>query len=242
MDHRLLCGVNRRITVLTLTSFITNIGKIMSRYWYIWLVKGIGYTLLFSVIALFFGTIIGSLFAMGRLSKIKPLKWLIVAIVEVVRGTPTLLQLYWCYFFIPMLFPVLNFGPFLSVSIALVINSSAYVSEIIRSGIEAVDKGQTEAARSLGLSGSVTMAKIVFPQAVKNILPALGNEFITVVKETSLASTFFVGELMTSYLIVKGNTYLSTECLVIVGIIYFLLTSILSRGLKFVERKLKAHA
>ena len=86
------------------------------------------------------------------------------------------------------------------------------------------------------------MIKIVLPQAVKNILPALGNEFVTVIKETSLASTFFVGELMTSYLVVKGNTYLTFECLFIVGAIYFILTFTLSKILGAVERKMKAHA
>ena len=124
----------------------------------------------------------------------------------------------------------------------MVLNSAAYVSEIIRSGIEAVAKGQTEASRSLGLSKTTTMVSIVLPQAVKNILPALGNEFITVVKETSLASTFFIGDLMTSYLKVKGVNYLTMECLIITGAIYFILNFILSKLLLVVERRMKAHA
>ena len=99
-----------------------------------------------------------------------------------------------------------------------------------------------EAARSLGLTQHTAMLSIVLPQAIKNILPALGNEFIMVVKETSLASTFFVGELMTSYLLVKGNTYLTMECLFIVGVLYFALTFILSKGLAAWERRMKAHA
>ncbi len=223
-----------------------NIVEIIGRYWYVFLVKGVGYTLLLSAIAVLCGTVIGALFAIGKTSKFKPLKWVIVAIVEVVRGTPTLLQLYACYFFIPMICEKLHMNieinEFWSVAIALIINSAAYVSEIIRSGIEAVDKGQTEASRSLGLTGTMTMTNIILPQAVKNILPALGNEFITVVKETSLASTFFVGEIMTAYLEVKGYTYLSTECLLIVGAIYFILTFVLSKLLKVFERRLKARA
>ena len=138
----------------------------------------------------------------------------------------------------PLLLPSLNVSTYASVAIALTINSSAYVSEVIRSGIQAVDKGQTEAARSLGLTQSQAMIKVVLPQAVKNILPALGNEFITIIKETSLASTFFVGDLMTSYLTVNGKEFLPLQCLLIVGIIYFILTFILGRGVSALERRL----
>ena len=218
----------------------------MGRYWYVFLVKGIGYTLLLSLIVVFFGAIFGSILAIFKRTKFAPIKWLISAFVEVVRGTPALLQLYVAYFFVPMMFDIKGLSSerqaFTCCAIALIINSAAYVSEIIRSGIEAVDKGQTEASRSLGLTSGTTMIKIVLPQAIKNILPALGNEFITVIKETSLASTFFVGELMTSYLIVKGNTYLSTECLIIVAVLYFVLTFTLSKILGVAERKMKAHA
>lgn len=231
---------------MTFSSLFENIAKIMGRYWYVFLVKGIGYTLLLSVIVVFFGAIIGSILAIFKRTKFAPVKWLITAFVEVVRGTPALLQLYVAYFFVPMMLDIKGLSSeqqaFACCAIALIINSAAYVSEIIRSGIEAVDKGQTEAARSLGLTSGTTMIKIVLPQAVKNILPALGNEFITVIKETSLASTFFVGELMTSYLIVKGNTYLSTECLIIVAVLYFVLTFTLSKILGVAERKMKAHA
>ena len=138
----------------------------------------------------------------------------------------------------PLLLPSLNVSTYASVAIALTINSSAYVSEVIRSGIQAGDKGQTEAARSLGLTRSQAMIKVVLPQAVKNILPALGNEFITIIKETSLASTFFVGDLMTSYLTVNGKEFLPLQCLLIVGIIYFILTFILGRGVSALERRL----
>ena len=231
---------------MTFSSLFENIAKIMGRYWYVFLVKGIGYTLLLSLIVVFFGAIFGSILAIFKRTKFAPIKWLISAFVEVVRGTPALLQLYVAYFFVPMMFDIKGLSSerqaFTCCAIALIINSAAYVSEIIRSGIEAVDKGQTEASRSLGLTSGTTMIKIILPQAVKNILPALGNEFITVIKETSLASTFFVGELMTSYLIVKGNTYLSTECLIIVAVLYFVLTFTLSKILGVAERKMKAHA
>ncbi|MBR2582939.1 MAG: amino acid ABC transporter permease [Oscillospiraceae bacterium] len=224
-------------------TFFTNIANILAKYWRVFLLQGIGYTLLLSVIAVAGGAFFGSLLALAKRSRMKILRAVVNALVEVVRGTPVLLQLYIGVFVFPMLIPKLSSLPYIySVSIVLIINSSAYVSEIIRSGIEAVDPGQMEAARSLGLTQRTAMLSIVLPQAIKNILPALGNEFITVVKETSLASTFFVGELMTAYLKVKGNTYLTMECLAIVGVLYFALTFILSKLLKSMERRMKARA
>ena len=224
-------------------NFIMNIVKIMTKYWKVFLLQGIGYTLLLSIIAVAGGAFFGSLMALVKRSRLKILKALVNVIVAVVRGTPVLLQLYIGVFVFPMIIPKLSSLPYIySVSIVLIINSSAYVSEIIRSGIEAVDIGQMEAARSLGLTQHTAMLSIVLPQAVKNILPALGNEFIMVVKETSLASTFFVGELMTAYLKVKGNTYLTMECLLIVGVLYFALTFILSKILKAWEGRMKARA
>ena len=223
--------------------FFTNIAGIMAKYWRVFLVQGIGYTLLLSLIAVAGGAFFGSLMALAKRSRLKILKILVGVVVEIVRGTPVLLQLYIGVFIFPMIIPKLSSMPYIySVSIVLIINSSAYVSEIIRSGIEAVDIGQMEAARSLGLTQRTAMLSIVLPQAVKNILPALGNEFIMVVKETSLASTFFVGELMTAYLKVKGYTYLTMECLAIVGVLYFALTYILSKILKSLERRMKARA
>ena len=220
--------------------FFSNIVKIMAKYWKVFLLQGVGYTLLLSAITVVCGAVLGLLLYLGRTARFKPLNWLCVAIVEVVRGTPMLLQLYVAYFLVPKILPfhVTEFG---SVAVGLVINSGCYVSEIFRSGIQAIDRGQTEAARSLGLNARQTMTRIILPQAIKNILPALGNEFIMIVKETSLASTFFVGDLMTSYLKVKGNTYLTMECLTIVGVIYFVLTFILSKLLSAFERRLKAH-
>ena len=241
----LLSEIKEEKTV-SIIEIIENIGKILGRYWYVFLVKGVGYTLLLSIIVLVCGSILGSLMAIGKGSRIAPLRWIITAVVEVVRGTPSLLQLYVGYFFVPQLFNITGLSArqqaFFCCAVALIINSAAYVSEIVRSGIEAVDKGQTEASRSLGLNKLATMTRVILPQAIKNILPALGNEFIVVIKETSLASTFFVGELMTAYLEVKGATYLSTECLIIVGAIYFILTFTLSKIMGVAERKMKTNA
>ena len=147
-------------------------------------------------------------------------------------------SLYIFYFVLPELLPFLNLSQFMWVAIAMCINSSAYVSEVIRSGIQAVDKGQAEAARSLGLSSSQTMMKIILPQAIRNILPALGNEFIMILKETSLASTFFLGDLMTSHKLVSGATYLQLESLTIVGVIYLCMTFPLSKLVEAFEKKM----
>jgi His/Glu/Gln/Arg/opine family amino acid ABC transporter permease subunit len=192
-----------------------------------------------------FGTVFGALLALVKIGKIKPLKWIVNAIVEIIRGTPMLLQLYISTFLIPVIIPAMNQlenKKLICISFTLILNSAAYVSEIIRSGIEAVDKGQTEAARSLGLNSTTTMIQVVLPQAVKNILPALGNEFITIIKETSLASTFYVGELMTTYHVIVGKTHNSLPILMIIGIIYFVLNFVLSKALGVFERRMKAHA
>ncbi len=212
----------------------------MSQYWDVFLIRGVGVTLLLSAITVFFGAIFGSLLAIAKMSRFKLLRFVVTAFVEFIRGTPILLQLYIGYFVVPLLLPFLGMSTFSSIAVALVINSSAYVSEVVRSGIQAVDCGQTEAARSLGLNKRQAMLHVVLPQAIKNILPALGNEFIMIIKETSLASTFFVGDLMTSYLTVKGATYLSFESLIIVGVIYFVLTFSLSKLVGAYERRLKA--
>jgi polar amino acid transport system substrate-binding protein len=124
-------------------------------------------------------------------------------------------------------------------TIAFTLAFSATAGSIMWNAVQAVDAGQGEAARSLGLSKTQTMGKVILPQAVKNILPALGNEFVTIIKETSLASTFFVGDLMTAYLTVKGVTYLAFESLIIVGVIYFVLTFCLSKLIGVYERRLK---
>ena len=219
--------------------FIDNIIILVSKYWNLFLI-GTGYTLLLSIITVFFGSILGSVLALLKNNKFLPVRFLVSAYVEIVRGTPILLQLYIFTFIIPLAFPVFKPYTFVCILIALILNSAAYVSEVIRSGIEAVDKGQTEAARSLGLNKNQTLFKIVLPQAVRYILPALGNEFIMMIKETSLASTFFVGDLMTQYQTVTGATFLVIEPLTIIGIIYFVLTFSLSKGVAVLERRMKA--
>ena len=216
-----------------------NIIKLTIKYWDKFLLTGMGYTLSLAAITVAVGAILGSLIALLRMSKFPPFKWIAAIYTEIIRGTPMPLQLYLFYSALPPLIPFLNRKQYLCVAIALVCNSAAYVSEIIRSGIQAVDIGQTEAARSLGLSSRQTMTEIILPQAIKNILPALGNEFIMIVKDTSLASTFFIGDLMTQCLLIKGTTYLTMEPLIMVAVVYFVLTFILTKLLGFFERRLR---
>lgn len=220
-------------------------GEIFVEYWDLLLIRGLSATILLSLLTVVLGTVIGAVFAIVKISRVRVFRWIVNAIVEVIRGTPMLLQLYISTFLIPVIIPAMNElenKKLICIAFTLVINSAAYVSEIIRSGIEAVDKGQTEAARSLGLTNTVSMMKIVLPQAIKNILPALGNEFVTVIKETSLASTFYVGELMTQYHKIVGQTHNSLPILMIIGIIYFVLNFVLSKALGAFERRMKAHA
>ena len=216
---------------------LENIVTVVERYWSLFL-SGLGYTLLLALITVVCGTLLGSLIALMRMARFHPLSVVATAFIEVIRGTPLLLQLYVFYFLVPKIMPF-EIGEFTSVSMALVINSTAYVAEIIRAGILAVDRGQTEAARSLGMDGRQTMVKIVMPQAVKNILPALCNEFVAVVKETSLASTFFVGDLMTVFRRINASIFMTLEPLIVVGIIYFVVTFTVSKAVGVLERRLK---
>lgn len=217
---------------------IDNIIRILSRYSSIFLL-GLFNTLWMAFLSILFGTVLGTFIALGKLSKRKILNTVTGIYIEVLRGTPMLLQLYFFWILVPRVIP--GFSDTQSVMVALIINSSAYVAECIRAGIQAVDYGQREAALSLGLSESNVMKKVILPQAVKNILPALGNEFVVMIKETSLASVFFAGELMTAYKTVQSATFLALEPLTIAGLIYLLVTVVLTRLLKKLEWRLRAN-
>ena len=199
--------------------------------------KGLWGTLWLSAMTVFFGTLLGMLIALMHMGKSKILRGFADIYIEILRGTPILLQLYFFWIGLPKIIPF-DLTDTQCILVALIVNASAYISEIIRAGINAVDKGQWEAARSIGLTETHVMTRIILPQAVKNILPALCNEFISTVKGTSLASVFFVGELMTSYKSVQSATFLALESLTIVGIIYFILNFVLSKLLVLLERRM----
>lgn len=200
--------------------------------------EGLWGTLWLSAVTVVLGTVLGMFVALLRMGKIKVFNWIADAYIEVLRGTPTLLQLYFFWIGLPKLLPFLNLSDTMCILVAMTVNASAYISEIIRAGINAVDRGQWEAARSIGLSEVHVMTHVILPQAVKNILPALCNEFISTIKGTSLASVFFVGELMTSYKTVASATFLQMQSLLIAGVIYFTITFTLSKLLKILERRL----
>lgn len=200
--------------------------------------SGLGVTLALAAITVVFGTVLGALIAILKTSKVKVVNFVVAAYVELIRGTPLLLQLYFFYYLLPDVLH-LELSKMTCIIVALVVNSSAYVAEIIRSGMQAVDKGQKEAAISLGMSDMNILLRILLPQAIKNILPALGNEFIMVVKETSLASTFFIGDLMTKSKELTASTYMAIEPLMIVGMIYFTVTFTLSKLVGYLEGRMK---
>ena len=218
---------------------LANIQRLLLKYGMNFL-NGLGTTLLLALISVAIGCVIGAFVAIMRLSRSKVLNSIATVYTEVIRDTPLLLQLYFFYFLLPDLLPAMRLSKFTCIAVALVINSGAYMSEVFRSGIQSVDRGQTEAARSLGLSASQTMTRIVLPQAFKNVLPAMCNEFVAITKETSLASTFYVGDLMPQYQTISGKTYLVIEPPVIIGVIYFVVTFTMSKLIAVLERRLKS--
>ena len=220
------------------------IADIFANY-YQYFLRGTRTTIVVSLVTVFFGTVVGCLIALLRISKFKPLSGVAKLYVTVLRGTPLLVQLYIVYYqlnFIP--YPD---GTFLGVELARVIpciialslNSGAYVAEIIRAGIQAVDFGQTEAALSCGMTFGQSMRYIILPQAVKNILPAIGNEFVTMVKETSIIQYLGISDLMYNNGIVVTSTYNPLPCYYISALIYLTLNVVLGKGLNIFEMRLK---
>ena len=211
--------------------------EVLFEYWPIFLKGTIG-TLRYAFIAVSLGSVLGAFIAIMHLSRNKLIEGIASVYANILRGTPLLVQMYIAYFFLPMVIPALNkLDKEVYVLIALILNSSAYVSEIIRGGINSVDSGQNEAARSLGLSASHTMTKIILPQAIKNILPSLANEYIAMIKETSMAGTFMLYELMYTRTIL-ANKYLSWQPLFIIAGIYLLLTLVLTSLVRQLEKRL----
>ncbi|WP_203621690.1 ABC transporter substrate-binding protein/permease [Apilactobacillus nanyangensis] len=198
-------------------------------------ISGIEYTMIISVVSVFFGIILGVIFALMRLSHNWLLHSIAVCYIEFIRGTPQLVQIMFIYF---GLGTIVNVPALTSGIIAISINSGAYVTEIIRGGINSISDGQSEAALSLGLSKKQSMQYIVLPQAFKNIWPALGNELVTLIKDSSLASVIGVGELMYQMRAVQADTYLGVAPIAVIMIIYFVITFTISRIMKHLEGKI----
>ncbi|MBU6575199.1 ABC transporter permease subunit [Staphylococcus aureus] len=201
--------------------------------------KGIKITILISFIGVALGSILGAFVALMKLSKIKIISWIASIYIEILRGTPMLVQVFIVFFGITAALG-LDISALVCGTIALVINSSAYIAEIIRAGINAVDKGQMEAARSLGLNYRQTMKSVIMPQAIKNILPALGNEFVTLIKESSIVSTIGVGEIMFNAQVVQGISFDPFTPLIVAAALYFVLTFVLTRIMNMIEGRLNA--
>ena len=215
-------------------------------YWQLFL-QGAVCTVSLSALTVFFGFILALLLAVCRLGRSKVLKAIATAYVELFRATPMVVQVFIIFYVVfngvkvlPgfKLFGFIRFERFFPAVVALALNSGAYLSEIIRSGIQSIDGGQTEAARSLGLSAWKTMRFVVLPQAIKNILPAIANEFVTIIKESAICYTIGVQDIMSAVNAVKGSTYRIGEALIIATVLYFCLTYPTSKVIAHFERKM----
>ena len=218
--------------------------EIFANY-YQYFLRGTRTTILISLITVFCGFLLGCVIALLRLSKNRILNGFAKLYITVLRGTPLLVQLYIVYYqldFIP--YPKVNIWGValeraLPCVIALSLNSASYVAEVIRSGIQAVDIGQSEAARSIGMTNGQTMLHIVMPQAIKNILPAIGNEFMVMIKETSVIQYLGISDLMYNNSVVVTATYNPLPCYYISAVIYLILNIVVGKGVDTFERRLK---
>jgi ectoine/hydroxyectoine ABC transporter permease protein EhuD len=188
-----------------------------------------------SVMAL--SLVLGLVVALARLSRITPLRTVATVYVEVIRGTPCMLQLFYIYFVLPA-FGV-KVGPFAAGVVGLTVNYAAYLSEVYRAGIQAVAKGQVEAALSLGMSRAKMMRLVILPQALRIVVPPLGNYFISLFKDTALASTITVKELIFSGQIIAATNFQYFTIFTIAGIIYLALSYPGSLGVQYLERRMR---
>ncbi|GGA25253.1 amino acid ABC transporter permease [Paenibacillus physcomitrellae] len=213
--------------------------KIFEIFWEYrdYFLKGLEFTLLLAAISVVGGFIVGILISLLRMSRWSILRFIGTAWVEILRGTPMIVQLFIVHYGLATTFNI-KFTAFESGSITLILNSSAYLAEIFRAGIQGVDKGQTEAARSLGMTGGMTMRYIVLPQALKSVLPAIGNEFVTIIKESSIVYVIGMAEMMYQTNMIISMTYDAMTPYLVVAIMYFILTFTLSKILNMFERKL----
>ncbi|GAF40877.1 glutamine ABC transporter, substrate binding and permease protein [Agrilactobacillus composti DSM 18527 = JCM 14202] len=206
----------------------------MVSYWQFF-AKGIEYTLGMSIVGIVFGAILGILVAAMRISKTKLLKWIAIIYTEFLRDTPLMAQVLFIYFGLGAL---LNIPALLAGIIAISVNTSAYISEIVRGGVQGVSDGQYEAAKSLGIKNTDMYRFIIFPQALKSIWPSLGNQFITLIKDTSIVSIIGVTELIYQMGIVQAETYRGVAPIAVTILLYFIIIFTLSRILRHVEKRI----
>lgn len=206
------------------------------------LLKGLGVTIQVTVLSLLIAFVIGMISCMMGISSFRPVTWISKFYVWVVRGTPFIVQLFIIYFGIPQLIQSMGvefrLTSFQAAVITLSINAGAYMSEIFRGGIQAVPKGQMEAARSLGLSKGRAMIKVILPQALRICIPSLGNQFIITLKDTSLAATIALAEIVYMGKLYVGRTMQSFATYMIIGVMYLIIITILTQILSFIERRM----
>ena len=201
-----------------------------------YLIQGALITIEITLMAVGIGFFIGLFAGIARICRIKALRIIATIYADCIRGTPLLVQIFLIYFALPMLIHT-QINPFVAAVTACAINSGAYVSEIFRAGIQAIDQGQFEAGRSLGLSWWQTMYYIILPQAFHNILPPLGNEFITMLKDSSLVSVIGFEELTRRGQLIIAQTYASFEIWMTVAALYLILTLAIAKFVSFMEHK-----
>jgi polar amino acid transport system permease protein/polar amino acid transport system substrate-binding protein len=203
---------------------------------YMMFVKGLGISLQLTLFAAMIGSMIGLLVALARMTSNKSLNYIAAKYIDITRGTPVVVQLLIIYFAV---FATTSLPKVMVASIAFGINSGAYVAELIRAGIQAVDKGQMEAARSIGLSYQQSMTFIVIPQAIKNILPGMGNEVISLWKETAIAGFIGLDDLMRGSEIVRSRTFSNYTPYLVIALIYFYITVLMTMMLGKLERRMR---
>ncbi|EKN66645.1 polar amino acid ABC transporter inner membrane subunit [Neobacillus bataviensis LMG 21833] len=202
------------------------------------LLKGLQVTLYIFIIAIILGFLIGLLIALLRLAPIKILNWIAKVYVDAIRGTPFIVQLFFIYFGINSL-QVVSLNSTTAGIITVAINAGAYFSEIIRAGIQSIDKGQTEAARSIGFTGAQTMRYVVLPQAFRRMLPTITNQSIISLKDTSLLSVIGIADLTQQGQIQASATFEAFKIWLVVGVIYFIIIYLLTVLANFVERRIQ---
>lgn len=200
------------------------------------LLMGTGVTIEITAFSVAIGFFIGLFVGIARISQFKILRIMAAVYADCIRGTPLLVQIFLIYFALPMAIGQ-RVEPFIAAVAACGINSGAYVSEIFRAGIQAIDVGQMEAGRSLGLTWWQTMRFIILPQAFKNILPPLGNEFIAMLKDSSLVSVIGFEELTRRGQLIIAQTYGSFEIWMTVAVLYLIMTMAISRIVAFLEKR-----
>lgn len=202
------------------------------------LLQGLKITAFITVSSLFFGFIIGLIMALFKLSNVKLLYWISKVFVDAIRGTPILVQLYFIYFGLTS-FPFISMEPITAGIVTVSINAGAYISEIIRAGILSIEKGQTEAARSLGLNSLQTMRYVILPQALRRMLPTFANQAIISLKDTSLLSVIGIAELTQKTEVAIARSYEVFTLWLLAGVMYFVLIYLLTLLSNFLERRYK---